>query len=138
MSIFQKLIIVILSWIVIFFIFVLFYPILQNSDLSKSKGKDYIIEHSSDLHSVDFDSFDNDSTLKIDIKNSYYTDVTLRLTSDSSYRVIYWGDRESWMWDIRKDFYFSVDIPYNRSKNIDVSKDIEILKAFKFGQVNVY
>lgn len=128
----------ILSWIFTLLLLFVGLPFLEKSELARSIGKDYIIQHTEKLQSTEYDTMSSDSVLKIDIKNNYYTEVTLSITSDSSYTVIYWGDRESWMWSIRKDFYFSVDIPYNRYKKKNVSKDIDILNSFKYAQVNSY
>lgn len=50
------------------------------------------------------------------------------MTSDSSYHVVVWGDRDSKWWWLLHDFSFSVDIPYNEYRKIDVLKDKEILK----------
>ena len=58
----------------------------------------------------------------------YYTDVTIKLLSDSSYYVILWGDRDSNWWWLLKDHTLSVDIPYNRYRNMDVTKDKIILE----------
>lgn len=134
----KKIIIIIYSCIMFCLIILFFYPIIENSDFVKSKGKDYIFVHNEKFHTIGYQPMVHDSVLNIDIANNYYTDVTFRLTSDSSYIVIFWGDRESCMWNIRKDFMFSVDIPYNRSKGKDVTRDIQLINCYKFGQINSY
>jgi len=111
--------------------------ISEKSDFRKDNFKDCIIENKDYLSLSEYASF-NDTTFKMYFKDSYYTDMTIKLKSDSSYFVIFWGNRESKMWNIRKDYFFTVDIPYNRSIGNDVSKDIEILNICKFSEVNVY
>lgn len=89
-----------------------------------NKYKNYIIEHSDDIRvGRDSVNFNIDSC-----KYNYFTDVTLQIHDDSSYRVIFWGDRDSWLWGIKLDDYFSVDIPYNRYKGKNVEKDIQIIE----------
>lgn len=57
----------------------------------------------------------------------YYKDVTVRRVGDEGYSVIFWGDRDSWLWRFRLDKYFTIDLPYRESKQKDVSLDIQIL-----------
>jgi len=109
----------------------------EKSDFINSKYKDCIIKNSERLKLSEPYSL-NDTTFEMYLKDSYYTDMTIKLKSDSSYLVIFWGNRKSIMWNIRKDYFFSVDIPYNRSVGKDVSKDIKILEMCKFSEVNVY
>lgn len=97
----------------------------------KESKKNYIIENSDKIVPRG-DIFTDDTFIyDIDSLKGYYTDITIRLNSDSSYSVVYWGDRDSWLWDFKLDYYYSVDIPYNRSKGIDVSKDIELINILK-------
>jgi len=91
----------------------------------KNSSKNFIIENVDRIEVLDSDYYEIDSL------KGYYTDVTIKFKSDSSYTVIYWGDRNSWLWDFKSDYFYTVDVPYNRSKGIDVSKDIKLLNVIK-------
>jgi len=106
----------------------------EKSDFINSKYKDCIIENGEHLKSGEYNNLKN-KVFQMYFKDSYYTDMTIKLKSDSSYVVIFWGNRKSIMWDIRKDYYFTVEIPYNRSIGKDVSKDITILEICKLTQL---
>lgn len=95
-----------------------------------NKYKDYIIEHADEFRVID--SWDG-KRYKMDMcscESSYFTDVTIGFRGDSSYFVVFWGDRDSWKWDFKKDYDFSVDVPYQRHIKKDVSRDIKILELF--------
>jgi hypothetical protein len=101
-----------------------FSVILYNYYSDNRKYKDYIIENIDCVYKTDI----NGKYYKMDLHNKYYTDISIEIYPDSSYRVIYWGDRDSWMWDYRTDHYFHVDIPYKRYKNKDVDKDVKLYR----------
>jgi len=63
----------------------------------------------------------------------YYKDITLRLLdkSDSTYQIIFWGDRESILWDFKLDKDVRVTIPYNRYKDKDVALDVQVFELIK-------
>lgn len=67
----------------------------------------------------------------IDTLNGYHKHVTITIHQDSSYNIIFWGDRNSIWFDILRDKQILVNIPYNRYKGKNVDKDIEIIKAFQ-------
>lgn len=103
------------------FTFMIFYFIgLQFNKIENSKN--YIICHSDNI------TKQGKNTYNIKFNSGYYTNMNIKLYADSSYNVIYWGDRTSFLFDYRLDYYFSVDIPYERSIGNDVSDDIKILK----------
>lgn len=85
----------------------------------------YIIKNESKIYKNEFDTF------KIDSLNGYYTDLSIRQTGDSSFYFIAWGDRNSYIWNLKKDYNFEIDIPHRRFNGYDVSKEIEILKVLK-------
>jgi len=85
--------------------------------------KNYIIRNSDNVCQI----YDNTFTV-IYYDNWYFTDITIKLMDDSSYYVLLWGDRDSKWWWLLNDHIFFVDVSYNKSKKIDVLKDIEILK----------
>jgi len=100
--------------------------VVLNLSLFKSENdlKDYVIKHKSEIYK----SENLDNHFKIDsCEYSYYTDISITLKGDSTYFVIFWGDRESYLWFLKKDTYFTVDIPYNRYENNDVEKDVKII-----------
>lgn len=101
---------------------ILFYGLKYSTE---NKTKDFIIENSK---LIDIDEY---KIYRIDSLKTYYESVTIRVDPDSSYTIVCWGDRDSWLWDLKKDYCVVIDIPYNRSQGIDVSKDIKILNILK-------
>ena len=90
--------------------------------------KDYILDHADQITKDESD--DGAKYYRIDItESSYYTDITIRQLDDSSYTAVFWGDRESFLWDFRLDHDFTIDVPYNRYKNKNVERDVKILEA---------
>ena len=49
------------------------------------------------------------------LESYYYEDATIRLIDNNTYQVIYWGNRESWLWDFKKDYYFTVNLNTEQS-----------------------
>ena len=106
---------------------ILYIPIiaLLISCNKESKWKQYIIENADDIYKNEYGTF------KIDSLKGYYTDLSVRLNADSSYSVVAWGDRESFFWNFRKDYCFSVDLNHRKHKGLDTDKDIELIKLIK-------
>ena len=120
--------------VIYFIICYVFYP-----NIIENNCKNYLISHKSEIQKDS--SYYGGYEIK-KVTDSYYTDVTIRMyegnymyehidSQDSSFTVIFWGDRDSWMWRWRLDKSFSVDIPYDRYKGKDVSKDVELYKILK-------
>lgn len=86
--------------------------------------KDYIIEHREKIKLVD-------DQYELKYEDFYYTDVTIIIKPDSSYRIIYWGDRNSIFWNLKGDKSFFIDFPYNKYKKNNVSADIAIIAILK-------
>ena len=103
---------------------------MEESEFTNSNYKNCIIENKYYLQICEYNTPDN-RLFEMYFKDSYYTDATIRVMPDSAYTIIFWGNRKSIMWDIRKDYSFTVEIPYNRSKGKDVSKDIKIFEICK-------
>ena len=91
----------------------------------ESKWKQYIIENADNIHKNEHGTFNIDSL------KGYYTDLSIRLNADSYYSVVVWGDRESFLWDFRKDYYFSIDLNHRKYKGLDTDKDIELINVIK-------
>jgi len=90
-----------------------------------TKYKDYIIDHADEIRwDIELDS---NYYVMDSCEYDYYTDVTIRMINDSAYTVIFWGDRDSWLWRHKLDKHFTVDVPYNRSKGKGVATDMFIL-----------
>lgn len=94
----------------------------------KYRFKKFIIENKDKIKYIQDGDY---SIYSIDSLSGYYTDVSIRLKSDSTYDVVFWGNRKSWLWNYKLDYYFSVDIPYNRYKRKNVEIDIEIINILK-------
>jgi hypothetical protein len=91
--------------------------------MTDNKCKKVIIENKK---SIRYDAENN--VFKIDSTTfNYYTDISIKLNGDSCYYIVFWGDRDSWLWDFKLDKNFSIDIPYNRYKGKNIDKDVEII-----------
>jgi len=97
--------------------------------------KDLVIKHSDDIvatgKDVNYDNHKDKVHYKInELDHYYYEEVTIVRTGDN-YRIILWGNRDSWLWGFRTDKSIEVDIPYNRYKGKDVTKDLLIIDILK-------
>jgi hypothetical protein len=110
---------------------VIFAIVVKSPFMTENRCKNYVLDNRDKLIKEE---------IGLAIKGTdfhYYTDVTLRLLSylphntDSTYQIIYWGDRNSWKWRFRLDRSIIVDIPYNRSKGKNVTLDLKILHLLK-------
>lgn len=87
---------------------------------------DYIIKHKNNI--ITSNSYKNENYYLIDTCYfNYYTDITIRKISDSSLFIIFWGDRDSWLWNYKSDKIISFDIPYDRYHGNDVSKYVKLI-----------
>lgn len=92
----------------------------------QTKYKNYVIENADKLRKSD----NAENVFIIDTcEFNYYQDVTIRMNSDSCYTLVFWGDRDSWLWDWKLDKHFTVDVPYNRYKGKKVDKDMSVISA---------
>ena len=66
-------------------------------------------------------------------KNGYYTDITITLSNidDRFYQVCYWGNRKSWLWNFKHDFFFTGNI-IRKTKHTEI--DTQIINIFKAKQ----
>lgn len=95
-------------------------PVMTNNQCKK-----YIIEHKDNIIK---ESESNYRLYSNDLK--YYEEVTISIR-DNSYYIIFWGDRDSWKWNIKLDKNFSANIPYKEYKNKNVKLDKKLLTQFK-------
>jgi hypothetical protein len=60
----------------------------------------------------------------------YYKDITLRILDpvDSTYQIVFWGDRESILWRFKLDKMVRATIPYNRYKDKNVDLDVQVFE----------
>ena len=99
---------------------------ILTSCLTNNGCKEFVLANYDFIIKRDAKSFIIDGT-----NFKYYTDISIRLNDDSSYTIVYWGDRKSWKWNYLKDKYFTVDISYNKSKGIDTKLDEKIIALLK-------
>ncbi|MFA5207439.1 MAG: hypothetical protein WC428_02165 [Candidatus Paceibacterota bacterium] len=101
------------------FIIAIASPFLTEKDMKK-----YVLAHKDMIKK-------EGNILKIPSTDfKYYTDITLRLldTNDSTYQIVFWGDRDSKLWDFKLDKPITVTIPYNRYKNKNVNLDVKVFE----------
>ena len=112
-----------LPYVILLIVVSLFVTFLLISILpTENRCKRYIIKHQNEIETL---------TGKIpSCTMKYYTDITVRQwgDGDSSYNVIFWGNRESWIWSFKLDKHFTIDIPYNRSKGKNVELDVKLME----------
>lgn len=106
---------------------------------SEKTCKKYIIEHQKEIV-IDTSNFISQEKGKkyfkiMSTEYSYFEDITIRLNDENSYYVIFWADRDKiksgwyrFLWKLKLDKSFEVDIKYNEYKGKNVDLDKEILK----------
>lgn len=96
--------------------------IIAITSCNNNRFKNYVIDHRDDIYQTDENHF------RIDSCNlRYYDYITIGTYDDSSYYMLFWGNRNSWQYGFKKDKYFEVDVRYERSKGNHVNKDIQVL-----------
>lgn len=100
--------------------------IFLSSEISTKRCKKYIIKHASYIVKDKY-GYSIDTCIGL----PYYTDISIRMDSDNSYNVVFWGNRESFLWNFRLDKHFSADVPYEKSKKHNVELDEQILSILK-------
>lgn len=92
---------------------------------TENQCKKYIIENQNKI--VDRSQKYDDLLISCEIISddlSYFTDVQFRLYKDSTYDIIFWGDRNSWKWDFRTDKHFHV-------YDLKTKQDTQIVKILQ-------
>lgn len=93
-----------------------------------ARYKNYVIEHADKIKK----SENTKNVYEIDSCDyKYYTNISIRMMGDSSYILVFWGNRDSWLWNWKLDKDISVDIPHNIYKGKNVEKDIRLINAIK-------
>lgn len=105
--------------------FIILITLMCYSCRTEDNSKDFILNNLHKIYKID------DNLYKIDNINHYYKDLTIKINSENDYYIIFWGDRESILWNFKKDFHFSTDIKYNKYKGINTDKDIQIINYLK-------
>ena len=95
--------------------------------LTDKKIKKYVLAHKDQIKKEKYGLVIPSTDYK------YYKDITLRLIkgTDSTYQIVFWGDRESILWSFKLDKDITVDIPYNRYKGKNVELDEKVFKLIK-------
>jgi hypothetical protein len=91
---------------------------------SNKSCKKYIIKHANEIEK------NKNYFIIPNYDGLYYNEITIRL-NDDGYDVVYWGDRESFLWVFKLDKSFSVDTPYNKYKKYNTKLDEKILSLLK-------
>jgi hypothetical protein len=91
---------------------------IKSPFLSDKAVKDYVINNYYKFENVPQDQFKPSKSLTT--KNlSYYTDITLRIITDSTYQIICWGDRNSILWYFKLDKQIIVTMNYDKINDQD-------------------
>ena len=98
------------------------YLMFEYTDIDKYK--DYIVEHQDEI----IESYGDDWYIINSCEFKYVNDITISKISDGVSNVIFWGDRESWLWRFKKDIVFEINILEDFSTNKNRMRDLEIIK----------
>ena len=92
--------------------------------LTDKKVKKYVLAHKEMIRK------ENNFMVIPSTDFKYYKDITLRLLegTDSTYQIVFWGDRESILWRFKLDKLVLVDIGYNRYKGKNVELDEKVFE----------
>lgn len=112
---------------IIAFAALFFYIFLYQTE---EQYKKLVITNADSLEKV------NDNIFIVKIDNSYYSEISVSLHSDSSYTIICWGNRKSLLWDFRKDKAITVSIPYRRYKGGNVDLDVKLIRVLSSKGIN--
>jgi predicted oxidoreductase (fatty acid repression mutant protein) len=105
-----------------------FYAMLAvvlSSCQSETSQKEFLIDNVYKMEKVSETSF------VIENLDGYYTEKSISFQSDSSFTIICWGDRNSFLWNIRKDKKITVSIPYDRYKGKNVDIDVKLVGVYQ-------
>jgi len=98
---------------------------LYSTYSNNKKYKEFIIDHRYEIIKI------HDNCYLLEIKNNYYRKATIKIYNENDYSVVFWGNRNNWLWPLKKDTYFYVDIPYDNYKNLNTTLDVKILEILK-------
>ena len=92
--------------------------------LTDKKIKKYVLAHKDQIKKEKYGLVIPSTDYK------YYKDITLRLIkgTDSTYQIVFWGDRESILWSFKLDKLVLVDVSYNRYKGKNVELDEKVFE----------
>jgi hypothetical protein len=99
--------------------------VVFSSCQSETSQKEFLINNVDKMEKVSENSF------VIENLDGYYTEKSISFQSDSSFTIICWGDRSSFLWNIRKDKKITVSIPYDRHKGKNVDIDVKLVGVFQ-------
>jgi predicted oxidoreductase (fatty acid repression mutant protein) len=105
-----------------------FYAMLAvvlSSCQSETSQKEFLIDNVYKMEKVSETSF------VIENLDGYYTEKSISFQSDSSFTIICWGDRNSFLWNIRKDKKITVSIPYDRYEGKNVDIDVKLVGVYQ-------
>lgn len=87
--------------------------------------KNYIIKNSDKIKFIKSDYYE---LFEITDIKGYYKEISIRLEPDGTYNVVYWGNRDSFLWKFKSDYIFNIDLSYDKCKGKDITKDLEIIE----------
>jgi len=97
---------------------------------NNNRFKRYVIEHRDDI------VYSGDNYFRIDSCDlKYYENVTIGMHDNNAYYMVFWGDRDSWQYQFRKDKHFQVDVKYERSKGRHVYNDLGVLYSLELAKL---
>lgn len=106
-------------------IFLLLLVCFTSCNYTDNNKKEILINNCESLEKI------NDNTFVVENLEGYYDKISIVFHSDSSYTMVCWGDRDSYLWNFMRDDVITVDIPYNRYKGINVEQDIKLISIIK-------
>lgn len=99
--------------------------VVFSSCQTEESQKEFLIDNVEKMERI------SDNSFVIKKLGGYYTEKSISFQSDSSFTIICWGDRNSFLWNIFKDNKITLSIPYNRYKGKNVDTDVRLVEVFK-------
>ena len=107
----------------------LIISLINFSLISDSSVKEYVI--------LNFDKFEKSEhgyRYKTD-DLFYYEEITFRKTSENTYQIILWGNRNSLLWNFKRDKQIIVDVLYSRYYDTIEVEDICLMLLLEKGKI---
>lgn len=91
------------------------------------RGDDYYKKYVID--NIENGKFHSENTSYLDSLDGYYDTISIS-SSDSTYVIVCWGNRNSFWWNLRRDKIISCTILFKRFSGDNVDLDVKIIKEF--------
>lgn len=102
-----------LIFVIALLLFVVIYATFAS--IKDNTAKSFIIDNKDSIK-MQLD-WEKDTFFTLNYDGFYYQDITIKKLDNECYTIVFWGDRKSWLWNIKLDKQITFDIPYDISVN---------------------